>query len=309
MYFNASEPPFFERRALEHPARLDAFPDRERNRHGYRSDEFDLRGDMNIGFVGCSWTEGEAVARGSIYPDLVKEKLADLSGRKVQSWNFGQSASGIEYAARVLPALIELKPDFVVVVFSGPDRREYFSADGRRMVYSNALGSLAKSGDQNAHLDLASTGPVIECFSGLQSAHQDLATFALQARAISSMLNLAGIGWLYSCVDTDAANRMITLCQNAGVLSAANHLGHPFRKLDQASETNPHPGTESHAQFAEEVVRAISSGQGQPDIKSAKEARISQGKSWWRWLGKPKKPADPRPPASANDDDDVYPMW
>ena len=311
MYFSEASPPRFERRAIEHPARADAFPDKDRNSLGYRSDEFSERGDLNLAFVGCSWTEGEGVARGSIYPDVVKRILAKKLNTQVRAWNFGQSASGIDYASRILPSVIGLRPDCIVLVFSGPDRREYFSADGRRMLYSNGLSKLIENNPENTDVDLACSKPIMMGFGALKSKHQDLANYALHARAIAAMLNFAGLPWLYTCVDAPSATQMMALCQKAGILSQSNYLGQAFQKVDVASDTNPHPGAESHKAFSELVASAILQGQGQPLLSpGAASPRKQMHRRWWQlFSGFKKKNGPDRGRIKTNDDDDVYPLW
>ena len=311
LYFNSASLPPFERRAIEHPARVDAFPDNTRNSLGYRSDEFDARSDLNLAFVGCSWTEGEGVARASIFPDVTKRDLAARTGLDVRAWNFGQSASGMDYASRILPSVIALKPDYVVIVFSGPDRREYFSADGRRMVYSNALSKQVSAKAAESQAELACARQIVDGFGVLESPHQDLASYALHARAISAMLDLAALPWLYTCIGHPSAVRMMNLCMNAGILGAHNYLGQVFEKFDFASDTNPHPGTQSHRAFADLVTTAIARGRGRPDQADLPKRPARERRDWWARLfsnaTRKKKAAKTELPSRENDD--VYPLW
>lgn len=307
-YFDATRPPVIEDRAILHPARLDAFPDSRRNAHGYRSDEFTQRAKLNIAFIGCSWTEGDGVARQEIFPDLVKLHLSDALGVSVNSWNFGQSATGMDYAARILPAVCALRPDIVVLVLSGPDRREFFSADGKRMVFSNSLANLLRRNPGALDNDLACDPGVIRGFGALQSPHQDLANYILGARAITNQLALARIDWLYSCVDAPAAVKMMQMARDFGALPMEKDLTHIFEKRDRASDTNPHPGIESHARFATLLSAAILDRLPRRDTQGGSRPGLAHrigGFFGSRATGAGRS----TPGATTQEDDDIYPLW
>jgi hypothetical protein len=250
-FFPAGEMPRLDGPRLHRPGIETWFPG-ERNAHGYRADDFANRGDFSIAYLGCSWVEGTLVSRGDLFSDQVSQLLSARWGRDVKSWNCGLAGSGIDYVDRLLPRVCGvLRPDLVVVVLSTLDRREYFTADGRRRYFIDHMPVTMRDGrDRIEAVDF----PVIDNLASLSNRFNDCAqllrSFALWQVALEGL----GIRLLFSCIDHPVVSGAVDELLRAGALPAANYLGHPFERIDRAAPDNGHPGPVSHRRFAEAIA-------------------------------------------------------
>ncbi|MBI4968105.1 MAG: hypothetical protein HZC25_08285 [Rhodospirillales bacterium] len=219
-----------------------------RNRHGYRSDEFEPRGDYNILFVGCSWTEGQGVPRGSIYPDLVARTLAQRTGKTVRAWNLGSLGRGAEYIARIVSSSVDfLRPDLVIAVYSTADRREFFDLDGRCFCFLNVMSDFMR---QNPKAYTPVTKSLVKAFHDLTSSYSDLAVLAMSLRLLSATLDLRKIPWGISAIANPAASHPFRDVIGSGIVDPRRYTGFLFDLLDTVPGDGAHPYLESHRVFA-----------------------------------------------------------
>jgi len=64
------------------------------NRHGYQSDEFDARGDINLMFLGDSWGQGDGLDIDLCYDKILRAKLEHAYGCQVTIWNLSHGGKG-----------------------------------------------------------------------------------------------------------------------------------------------------------------------------------------------------------------------
>jgi hypothetical protein len=94
------------------------------NSLGYRGDEFPLIG-KKIMAVGCSHTEGIGVNDDETWPHYLS-KLLNHS-----HINFGFTGRSNDYISRcILTFIEEIQPDIVCIMYTYPNRREYYTEDG-----------------------------------------------------------------------------------------------------------------------------------------------------------------------------------
>ena len=252
-YFSLDEIPVLEDRFGSNSKREKELPG-PRNRYGYRSDEFDDRGDLNIAFFGCGWVEGHGLPRGEMFTDLVKRQVASKSGRSVRSWNFGLSGSGLDYCARIAPAVVNcLKPDLAVVLIPSADRREFFGSDGQRHMCSGKKNDTVRPDSVDADL-IKSMQIVADC------DHENIAYTLRQLRHLEALFMASNTPWVYSWLGVDASDTPMRALEKAGLLPTENYLGHPFGVEDMVSDENRHPGRLSHRAFSKSVTKWVLSG-------------------------------------------------
>ena len=106
------------------------------NSHGFRSKEFDDRGNFNVLSVGCSVTFGIGIPADKRYSRIFCDKIEKDTGKRVVDWNMAMPGESIDYIARiVLLSLSVLKPDVLITNFPSLARREFFDVQGRRVDY------------------------------------------------------------------------------------------------------------------------------------------------------------------------------
>ena len=246
-FHSTEQIPYLEDRYANNPRREPIFPG-PRNRQGYRGDEFDNRRDFNIAFLGCSWVEGHGLPRGEIFSDLIRDQLTLYAGCSVNCWNLGLSGAGMDYCARMTPSVLKaLKPDLVVLLVSGANRREFFGSNGQRMMgTSDNVGGARRDGLDSEYCEAMKT--VARC------EHENAAYLLRQLRCIETLLAAAKTPWVYTWAGWWLAHKPMTILDEADMLPKDSLLQNPFAVLDTASETNLHPGRWSNQVFADRIL-------------------------------------------------------
>jgi len=94
------------------------------NSHGFRSDEFLHKSEINILTNGCSITVGVGVDQQHTWPFVLK-KLIEQTGRTVSIWNLALSGASPDYVVRSTYKVIDiLSPDFTFVHWPPATRLE-----------------------------------------------------------------------------------------------------------------------------------------------------------------------------------------
>jgi len=102
------------------------------NSLGYRCPEFSQRAALNVVSVGCSETFGIGLRERDRFSAVFCGGLAERTGRPVQDFNLGAGGKSNDWIARtVLENLAQLRPDYLLVCYTYPQRREYIDITGR----------------------------------------------------------------------------------------------------------------------------------------------------------------------------------
>lgn len=98
------------------------------NKKGYRSIEFDKTSkNPKIMFVGCSFTTGIGVPFESVYTSIVTDLMSKHFGVEFEQHNLGLPGYGADAMAQVVyQATSVIKPDIVLALFPGMQRRQYY---------------------------------------------------------------------------------------------------------------------------------------------------------------------------------------
>lgn len=256
LFFPPERLPALRNSRPERPEVVQRYPG-PRNAMGYRGDEFDDRGDFNIAYLGCSWVEGLGISRERLFSDRVSAMLSQATGASVRSWNLGLSGSSIDYVGRLLPGTVNvLRPDCVVIVLTTLERRDYFTADGRRL---NLLRYLANSElvEANRLLVPARDRPSIDAFAALSNRYSNVAHLLRTFGLWRAFLEASDTPFVFTHIDRPQLSRSIDELVRLGALPSESYLGHPFEKIDRAAPDNPHPGPDSHERFARAITQWI----------------------------------------------------
>lgn len=222
------------------------------NADGYQCDEFNDRRDLNIMFFGDSWAQGDGLALEQCFAEIVRAKLAVHFGASVANWNMAHGGKGYDYAARtLLCSLDKIKPDIVVLAFGVFDRREYFLPTGELVNFS--LGTIGAI-EQKVRLTTPEIKSAFENWSKLTSHHDDAALAIRCFKLIKFMLEARNIVWCFTTTPWEDTVARVEELVKFDWFDNRNYLGFPFDHIDQVSETDLHPGPESHRSFAAKVT-------------------------------------------------------
>ena len=106
------------------------------NSHGYRCPDFDVTADIKVLTMGCSLVLGKGLKQEELFHEIVCERLRNETGKSVVNWNLGSGGASNDFISRLLfLAYPILKPDLVIVNFTEPSRREYFTNTGECVKY------------------------------------------------------------------------------------------------------------------------------------------------------------------------------
>jgi hypothetical protein len=226
-----------------------------RNEKGYRADSFEERGDVNLAFIGCSWVEGLGVSRGELFTDQVARLYGEKQGLDCRSWNLGLCATGIDHVVRMMPSVCAaLRPDHVLIVLSGFDRREYFTPNRRRHLWLRPQPKRVREGLLTIAEEEAK---YVYALGALHNRYNDYAHVLRNFRAAHGMLEAAGIPWLFTSTEYPGAAGPMAALLEMGALPTDNYLGCIFEREDRIAEGDPHPGPKSHRTFAERIVQRL----------------------------------------------------
>lgn len=219
---------------------------------GYTSAELDRRGDLNIMFLGCSWVAD--ANQETSFTRCVCDRFAQELSATVCDWNLALGGESVDYMARTLLCSIDaLRPDLVFLVFTGLDREEYFTLEGKRVRFQldwlleREKNSPAwKSLPRDVRESLTQLGE-------LYSPSQDVARFLKNYLLIESVLDSRAIPWGFSMVPAPRVVEPVMDLMQAGWIRPLRYLGEPFEVVDYVSREDSHPGPESRKRFADKV--------------------------------------------------------
>jgi hypothetical protein len=199
------------------------------NAQGYRCPEFDADASIRIVSIGCSYTFGQGLPQEDLFHELLADRLRSELGASVINWNLGVCGASNDYIARLLHLAVPvLEPDLVLILFTHLNRREYVTANGRRIHYNPSCSTAQ---------DPVAT-EVAACFSKLASESDDLLNFFRNYKSVESLL--AGRSWLYSLVKSSNVDPIQVHLDRLRRVDAT-------RTIDKARD-HSHPGPETHRQ-------------------------------------------------------------
>lgn len=223
------------------------------NSLGYNCQEFDApRGDINLMFLGCSWTE-DYPSYCSFSKHVCDHFEAD-HGVRAGNWNLGLGGSGMDFIARtVLCSIDVIKPDMVFLVIPGVDRREFFAQDGRLVRFQRdwVHEAQVKSARWNGLNRITQT--LMLHLAGLTSGMEDSVNLLKNYKLVEMCLNLRGIPWGFSMVPPAYVADPVLELLDAGWLDRSRYLGSPYEAVDFVSPEDCHPGRESRKLFGKKV--------------------------------------------------------
>lgn len=229
------------------------------NTHGYRCPEFEEResfaeNHQHLLVVGESHALGVGLPDNLTYASLVAQKLAVHTGQPVQHWNLSQGGASCEYVARLLPsALSVLRPNFVILNFAGPRRREYIFDDGNYLTcgeWENVAGSLHTAHRHDEVQDLH-----------FEHAHDDSNLFSNWKMLIACQRHLMAHNVMWAIkADTRAPD---TLLEYVDLTKFAPRRIRPLMKAEKytnrpelsVARDGRHAGAGPHADIAEDIFQ------------------------------------------------------
>ncbi len=166
------------------------------NSHGYRCPEFEMRNQVqenavHVISVGCSNTFGTGLPEDKTYPAVFKELLQNYLGCPVINWNLGMGGGSADYMVRTLTSAIPiLKPDLVLLTFTGLDRRECISEDARVFPYNKnePINKLV-----NPELN-----SIANAYKTLTSSYNNLLNLFKNYKVCEALCEQFGVIWLFS---------------------------------------------------------------------------------------------------------------
>ena len=95
------------------------------NEHGFRSDPFNIKSDINVLAVGCSMTVGVGVDQNENWPNRLKQKIIEKTQKSVSMWNLATSGASCDYVSRIIAKSISsLQPNLIVIFWPPISRLE-----------------------------------------------------------------------------------------------------------------------------------------------------------------------------------------
>jgi len=283
-----------------------------RNCHGYRCDPFEARRELNVVSLGCSWTEGYGVGGSEAWPSRLCSALADRHHTSVANWNLGKSGKSNDYIARMaLTAVPQLAPDFMFVLFTVVERREYLTGEGKCLNFSrHAFESL----EIDVAADAARDSGFISGFRELINPWDCLDNFLRNYHQISHAMRSFGIPWGFSFLGiSPGLQEYMEALLATGRIERDRYLGVPLQCSDFAG--GAHPGIESHDAFANLIA----------DWSEVRYPGLYGGRpnsGWWKKMakkalhrrtGKSKKHFDrlsgKNAPIRGQSPDTIYPLY
>jgi len=232
------------------------------NKQGFRCTAFETRKDINVVTVGCSNALGWCVQMHQRYSAVFCKGLAEATGKSVNDWNLGLPAKSNDYNTRMVwTALSTLKPDIVLVGFTGMSRREYWDCTGKCIDYvpSNYPDVIKTKLPQEMHLH--------KKLHLLQSEWDNVSNFIRNFKTIESLLN--GKPWYFSFSSGGELGGNIS--ESIEPIIPQDRYVDYLHIVDKATD-GWHPGPESHKMLGEKMLqRYLNEFVGQTHIKRSDE--------------------------------------
>lgn len=208
------------------------------NEHGYRSDDFFQRKDINILFLGCSLTYGLCLPLEETYPYLLCRDLEKKTGKSVNLWNLGLPGRSNDYISRIsLLALPILKPDLFFVYFTERSRREFIGVDNNYYRFNT---------DRKLDLKNPVKRMLNKAMYTLTSPSMDEITMLKNYKLVEMMSNNLGIKFLF----TGYKNPFNGI---ENFINPESNIKFELSNIDSARD-HIHPGREANKIFSQQAL-------------------------------------------------------
>lgn len=232
------------------------------NQHGFRSQDFHQRKDINVASIGCSNTLGWSLPIENRFSTIFCNKLETSCKESVQDWNFGLAGKSNDYILRVVKILENtINPDIYLISFTGLGRREYWDNRGNCIDYvpNNYPEIVKKTNPSQFHN--------YKKIHLLQSEFDNIQNFIKNFHAIEGLLKNKNWYFTFSC-----GNEMAGTTDGSieDLIPQDKYVGY-FHYHDWADD-GLHPGPESNKVIAESFLdRYLNEPVGQTHIERSDE--------------------------------------
>ncbi len=225
-----------------HPIELRAWSKEHKlNSHGFRSDEFDERSDINVLAVGCSNVFGWGLRKDGVrFTDIFVNLIKKKTHLSVSEWNLGWCGKSNDYIRRVIYCATRvLKPDICIVGITDVDRREIFDIQYDPEADTGICDFLIAHYPKNVPDNYKH---YYEAQFALLGPCEDLSNLFFNYKFIELFLNSQNVNWLFVTTGRrdplDEFERYVDPDKYAGRISYK----------DRASDRK-HPGPKSHREL------------------------------------------------------------
>lgn len=227
------------------------------NRHGYRCPEFEMRNQVqentiHVISLGCSATYGTGLPEHKTYPAVFKALLQNYLGRPVINWNLAMGGASSDYMVRTLTSAIPiLKPDIVLLTFTGLERREYLNENAH--VFNFTQGSKKKNRLSNK-IRNPEVSFAIDAYDKLLSSYNNFLNLFKNYKVSEALCEQFKVMWLFSGFDVSIFEGMKHLIHTEKLVKPG--LISLKKKYTEAPEIGLardmiHPGIQPNKEHAE----------------------------------------------------------
>ena len=226
------------------------------NSDGFNCQEFEPRHIINVLTLGDSCTEAANYDRKLRYPGVMTNKLSDYFGVEVADWNLGLGGGSFDFISRTLVCGVNaLKPDLVIITFPTMIRRELFKYNGRRLRIDASTSEAVNTGLVTP-ADPTSM-KYYKIWPSLDSQFDDVINAIKNFKIIERVLDRSEIPWCYCFNNYFDWVEQTHGFRDRGWINQTNYLGFDFDIIDQVSDTDVHPGLESHHKYGERLFKWV----------------------------------------------------
>lgn len=203
------------------------------NELGFRGDSIEKQG-FKIMSLGCSLTEGVGVNDFETWPSRISQQIPNSV-----NLNFGTGGRSNDFIARCLISYFDyIKPDLVLILYTYPNRREFYDKDGGINPYS-AVSSWG-------YFETEEGKEIQNNLILAQNDNENYMNWYKNHLLISNFLQNKGCNWIWdgSCVGGDYTDK--------------NHFKSDFNTFLDVGSDGKHPGPIHHMTYAQNLISFIS---------------------------------------------------
>ena len=206
------------------------------NNNGFRCDEFTLKSEIPIVFLGCSISEGMGLRQEDVWAYKLLEKIRNKTGKNIPYWNLGLGASSIDTQSSNLYLFSKIQPyiQYVFSYFPPFHRREY--------CFGNNVTTAWGPGDQGRHKTLGNI--FIDTYFKNHQTNQSL--MLIDSILDKNNTRMYCSRWGVEDNDFDLFDTFLNM----------NYFAWPEERLDAARD-GMHHGPAYHAQLADKFWSII----------------------------------------------------
>lgn len=221
------------------------------NKNGYRCDEFNIPHDISIVTIGCSNGFGWSIENKHRFSELFTSKLTNFTDKKIANWNISLPGKSNDYIARIALAMPHtLKPNIMLISFTGIGRREYFDANFKINKNKQCFDYIPQNHPNIVKNFKPHFLETSQKFIDMSSPHEDFLNFYKNYKLIEMTCELHNIQLLFtfSCWSKEKELKNVNHGINEELYVGA------FNTMDYAKD-NQHPGIKSNRRIANKFWR------------------------------------------------------